>query len=480
MDYKQKYLKYKTKYLDLKGGQHRFKVGDVVTVKDRNISSKIKEVFSNGMNYLIDYMGNGLGVPEDNLIGKCPFKVGHLVYVREPLRVIKMKNDELAGLMASELAEIQADRIRNPDSGELRIPSRSIVTVIEVLHKDSPTPLVPGSPQKVCYRLKVRYGSNPGININIYISSNSVINMVPSRDRNLFDMVPFEVDCENTWKFKTWQELVEICNRNPKYAEDIRNCQFDFYHQEPMTFAIFSRYFPCAIGLNLSDDRALVDADFREFTAGFTSPEFINGMRLPIVTRAKGIIRLNIGRCIQITDAAFVYLRGIHTLYMSHCSQVGITNAAFVNLRGIHTLYMNFCKQITDAAFDNLRGIHTLGMAMCNQITDAAFVNLRGIYRLDIMACYQITNIGFIHLKGIRDLDISTCWQVTDAEFVHLRGIHLLDMSSCVQEGITDKAFDHLEGIRELRMWGCRDHSIASARKRGFNVIIRMVVWERV
>ena len=280
-----------------------------------------------------------------------------------------------------------------------------------------------------------------------------------------------------------WREIIDFLKANPRRLDVVRNCQFDFYDQAPMTFAIFQRYFPCAIGLNLSYDMGLVDANFREFTSGFTSPKLEDGkINAPAVTRARGIRRLNMGSChnIGITNAAFVNLRDIHTLSMSNCNQVGITNAAFVNLRGIHTLYMNFCNQITDAAFDNLRGIHTLGMATCNQITDAAFVNLRGIYRLDIMACYQITNIGFIHLKGIRDLDISTCWQVTDAEFVHLRGIHLLDMSACVQEGITDKAFDHLEGIRELRMWGCRDHSIASARKRGFNVITRLVVWERV
>ena len=68
------------------------------------------------------------------------------------------------------------------------------------------------------------------------------------------------------------------------------------------------------------------------------------------------------GGCNQatITDAAFVHLRGIHTLGMAGCSQVTITDAAFTHLRGIYTLYMAECLQITDAAMEHLRGISIL------------------------------------------------------------------------------------------------------------------------
>ena len=420
MDYKQKYLKYKTKYLDLKGGQHRFKVGDDVTVKDKNIPSKITEVLSNGMNYMINQMGTILGVPENNLIGKCPFKVGDNVYLKEPLRVIKMKNNELAGLTAAELAGIPAESIRNPDSGELTIPSTSLVIVIDVLHKyiDSETPLEPSSRQTECYRLKVRYGSDPGI--NIYVYPNSV------RVGDYLDKLPSEVHSGNILPFKTWRELVDICNRNPDAVAEIRNSPFDFYDQEPMTFATFRRYFPCAIGLNLSGDRALVDANFAEFANGFTSPALAG---LPAVRRARGIKRLDMSWCRQvgITDAAFVHLRGIHTLNMSYCNQVGITDAAFVNIRGIYKLYMRSCDQVTDAAFNNLIGIHTLDMSLCQE-------------------------------------------GITDAAFVHLRGIHELNMRFCNQVGITDAAFVHLRGIHELDMRFCTPYIIAAARALGLNV----------
>ena len=96
----------------------------------------------------------------------------------------------------------------------------------------------------------------------------------------------------------------------------------------------------------------------------------------------------------DIVDADFVHIRGdarvrLHTVYMSNCKRV--TDAAFVHLRGIHTLDMYGCNQITitDIAFIHLRGIHTLYMRWCNQetITPAALTHLRGIHTLTTLGC---------------------------------------------------------------------------------------------
>ena len=96
--------------------------------------------------------------------------------------------------------------------------------------------------------------------------------------------------------------------------------------------------------------------------------------------------RANLQDRIDLTDADFVHLAGIHTLDMSWCKQATVTDAAFVHLAGIHTLDMSRCTRaaITDAAFVHLAGIHTLGVEGCNQaiITDAAFVYLNGIQSL--------------------------------------------------------------------------------------------------
>ncbi len=84
----------------------------------------------------------------------------------------------------------------------------------------------------------------------------------------------------------------------------------------------------------------------------------------------RGIQLLNMGQCGQFTDAAFVHLRGIHTLYMWYCRQPAISDAAFVHLRGIHTLVIEGCTQatLTGAGLAHLQGIRALGM--CNNRVD--------------------------------------------------------------------------------------------------------------
>ncbi len=52
-----------------------------------------------------------------------------------------------------------------------------------------------------------------------------------------------------------------------------------------------------------------------------------------------------------ITDAAFVHLRGIHTLEVMFCKQLTITGATFAHLGGISVLNMFECRgaQVTVA-----------------------------------------------------------------------------------------------------------------------------------
>jgi hypothetical protein len=80
-------------------------------------------------------------------------------------------------------------------------------------------------------------------------------------------------------------------------------------------------------------------------------------------------------RTAPVVDADFVHFEGLQELYMAGCQDV--TDAAFVHLRDIHTLNMTFCGQqiITDATFAHLAGIQRLSMWACCQptITDAAF-----------------------------------------------------------------------------------------------------------
>jgi len=50
-DFKEKYHKYKQKYLILKGGQNKYRVGDIVEIKGRDIYAQITEVLVDGLSY---------------------------------------------------------------------------------------------------------------------------------------------------------------------------------------------------------------------------------------------------------------------------------------------------------------------------------------------------------------------------------------------------------------------------------------------
>ena len=298
------------------------------------------------------------------------------------------------------------------------------------------------------------------------------------------------------FEFLTWKEIVRLGSTSKENLEVIRRYKFDFYDQRAMRVSIFQNFFPCAIGLNLS---LVEDEDCREFTEGFTSRPFALEDRIfvPSVVRGQGIKRLkivigditdaafinfrgihtlNINMCERVTGAGFVHLSGIHTLDMSDCLE--ITDAAFVYLRGIHTLNMSGCVQVTDAAFVNLRGIHTLNMSDCRQVTDAAFVNLKGIHTLNMSSeRSRITDAAFVNLKGIYTLNMSRCSRITDAAFVHLRGIYNLRMNRCDNEGITDAIFDNLKSINTLHIFRCRPEIIEAAIAR-FRGLYASIIYE--
>ena len=180
-------------------------------------------------------------------------------------------------------------------------------------------------------------------------------------------------------------------------------------------------------------------------------------------------------RAAPVVDADFVHFEGLRELYMACCGDV--TDAAFLRLRGVHTLDMSGCNQvaITDAAFAHLVGIQRLSIWACRQatITDAAFAHLRGIQLLNINGCFQLTDAAFVHLRGIHTLYMWGCRQpsITDAAFVHLRGIHTLVMERCDQASITGASFSFLKGACMLAMHGCSDAIIATAQSLGLPVL---------
>ena len=179
-------------------------------------------------------------------------------------------------------------------------------------------------------------------------------------------------------------------------------------------------------------------------------------------------------RTAPVVDADFVRFEGLRELYMMGCT--GFTDAAFVHLRGIHTLDISCCVQpaITDAAFAHLAGIQRLSITCCSQatITDAAFAHLQGIQLLNMSQCSQFTDAAFVHLRGIHTLYMWMCSQpaITDAAFVHLRGIHTLVMDFCRQVTIAGATFSALKGASMLYMCGGSAVAVSAAQGLGLPV----------
>ena len=87
----------------------------------------------------------------------------------------------------------------------------------------------------------------------------------------------------------------------------------------------------------------------------------------------RGIRVLNMGFCPQFTNAAFVHLKGIHTLLMWHCNQPTITGTALAHLKGIKCLVLWFCRiPFTEVGLAHLQGITRLHMELANAASIAA------------------------------------------------------------------------------------------------------------
>lgn len=178
-----------------------------------------------------------------------------------------------------------------------------------------------------------------------------------------------------------------------------------------------------------------------------------------IVVKLKEVV---ISFCTNLTDNAFKYFKGIHSLNMSHCCQETITDEAFKHLSGIKNLNLFNCHQktITEKALEHIKGVEILDVSHTNNkmMTDKAFKFLGSVEELTMLCCPQdtITDEAFKHLPNVRSLDISQCTQnsITGKGFKYLKKIHTLTMCECEQ--ITaPNASKYLKDIKVLDVTGC-------------------------
>ncbi len=103
-----------------------------------------------------------------------------------------------------------------------------------------------------------------------------------------------------------------------------------------------------------------------------------------------------------------MYLKGIHTLNMAHCSQHTITDAAFAHLKDIHSLSLWVCTQLTSAVFTHLKGVKRLNIGRCLQL-NLRDDSLKGIERLNMYGhsqaqVEQAKSLGYPVVQEIMNL----------------------------------------------------------------------------
>ncbi len=130
------------------------------------------------------------------------------------------------------------------------------------------------------------------------------------------------------------------------------------------------------------DEKTVIKGSVAAWRACFSRARWANVSQDNLPER---LTRFSSGRRIPVVDADFVHFVGLKGLNMSGCTS--ITDTAFKFLQGIHTLNMKFCNHstITDETFVHLKGIHSLDFSYWSEPLEV-FSNPKLSWELYIMA----------------------------------------------------------------------------------------------
>ncbi|DBA85851.1 hypothetical protein WJX77_011838 [Trebouxia sp. C0004] len=180
---------------------------------------------------------------------------------------------------------------------------------------------------------------------------------------------------------------------------------------------------------------------------------------LIMLAAAKTITRLNLSRCVHLTNQVAVSLAGLPQLVdldLSDCNNLGDTGLHSI-LRGLpllQNLNLQHCAHITDSGIAALKEnshLTKLNVAVCREITDegvAAVAALCKLQCLDLTFCDRITDAGIAHLSRLRQLEDLTlaCCKLSSSgvgALGRLSGLTSLDLVGCV-DGVTSDAMQLL------------------------------------
>lgn len=185
----------------------------------------------------------------------------------------------------------------------------------------------------------------------------------------------------------------------------------------------------------------------------------------------KGLVRLNLSSCMQLTDQLLACLpkcKGLTHLDLSWNEQ--LTDEGIKSLKevkGLTSLNLVGCKQITDEALKSLReikGLSTLRLKGSKNLTEKGLMSLKevkGLTHLELQGFDVLTDEvlkGFKELKFLASLSIGESPKVTDEGLKSLqecRGLTHLDLSDCklTDEGI--KLLKELTSLTSLDLSSC-------------------------
>ncbi len=175
------------------------------------------------------------------------------------------------------------------------------------------------------------------------------------------------------------------------------------------------------------------------------------------------LVRVNLAKNAQLTDAALETLRGLANLLdLDLTMSAGITDAGLQSIEDLHTLEGLHLAgtAVGDAGLAHLERLTKLKSLTLGQtrVTDAGLAHLRGLTRLQTLWLHEtsVGDAGLEHLRGLTELRSLLLWatKVTDAGLVHLEPLQRLEGLMLSRREVGDAGVAHLESLKQLKsLW---------------------------
>ena len=262
-------------------------------------------------------------------------------------------------------------------------------------------------------------------------------------------------------KFLNLADVTKLSGTSPdnlQVTQNYRNC--DLYSVD-IDLQIWRKKFPNVPCITITNRDDLTDADFqylrgikKMFISACTQItdnafKYLDSLKILIITNS------------DFTDDAFQYLTELEELCIFNC--MNLTDNIFMFLPNLKKISLLGLTNITDNAFQYLTKLDDLTISECNRLTNNAFVHLTNLKRLSFANCENITNVAFHNLTNLEELEIILCEQFSDNAFKHLNNLKKLNIRKCREPGpfpigndnITDAAFLNLTNLEELKINRC-------------------------